>query len=256
MVGTFEFWLWILAGVTAAVSLWPAWQRISFPSISIGDGPNITTVEVNDELIWQNMGMTFPGEAPTIKLVTGPVDGILGLTNTINGAIVVDVGEISLMPGVADADETALDRKITQTVAHEARHRWQLQTWGRFGLIWDKVAMTIGGVLLFNLATFPLLRQAVIWIGRVSHGPSTVVAIISLYLVWYLIFRQYLQRMARLVYVWCRSERDARQFAAKAAADPKWDDVVKVVRQHLIPHFPDMMRGVVEIKDLPVLTRR
>src|SRR3989338_7487885 len=96
------------------------WQRVQFPSITAQNGPNVTTVEVDEGTVCKLVGMEFPQGVPRLTFANGPVDNILGQMDIRNGNVVIDVGEIACQKSTIEGDEAELDSQITKVIAHEA----------------------------------------------------------------------------------------------------------------------------------------
>jgi hypothetical protein len=210
------------------------WQRIRFPSVSMMGGPNITEVAVEEDTLWNLVGLDISKGKPTLRLVTGPIDNIVGTMNVRNGDVVIDVGELTLTGEAVTGGDAELDRAITRTVAHEARHRWQLQRWGRLGMVWDKVLLALFAIILFTVCiSRPYFAITGLAIKHLT-GITLVGGMIASLIIWYVLFRKFLRLVMVFTYHFSRCERDARRFAKRATEDPRWQEVVRVIRHHLV----------------------
>ena len=174
-----------------------------------------------------------------IKMIIGADDNVIGqyhISGGKRGTVEIDVGEIVSKIGAQDPNPETIDRVITNTIAHELRHRWQEEKFGRFLILADRIlifflVIALGfwfGIRAWFLLATKLISSGVVW--------KIVLAGLCIYAA-YAMFMITLRIAKKLAYKYCWSEMDARRFANKAEHDADWQKIIDVQFALTIP-FP------------------
>lgn len=210
--------------------------KASFPALD-ALGPCVAHIRVDTQRVWELIGLNAASE-PKFMLVLGPPDNILGHMDLRTGDVVIDVGEICMgTPEGISGDTGLLHKRLVTTIAHEARHRWQYETWGRSRMRLDKAGTLLGILLLAFLVWLTVDLMGLSLLRHWLSGGAYAVTHIGLVVLMVLLWRKILRRVPGLAYLVSATERDARRYAAQAADDARWGEAVEVSKQRLHPHF-------------------
>ncbi len=184
-----------------------------------------------------------------IRLGLGKIDGIIGRYDLRNGKTDIDVGEIAVKK-LRNPTPEELDREVTSVLAHELRHRWQHETYGKFRLLWDKLLIFFG--ILGFAAYFvipPWVRLLLKGFG--SGNPLLILAAGAGVLLLLFVARSYFVLAVVFSYKYCWCERDARRYAEEVLNNPKqWNDWKEVIEVEVSQPMASQQHAVEQLMSL------